>query len=456
MLNLRDRRAVVVGVTEVAERRAAQLARAGAVVVQSTGEAAPRLAELMADIPRAGCIDSVDFTGAALAFIAVEDRDQAACLAATAREQRVPVHVADRPELSDFIMPAVVERGDVIVAIGTAGVAPVLARRLRERIERALPAGLGDLVRLLGSFREAARSVLPDPGARRRFWEQAIDGPVAEAALAGDQRRARDLLVAGLSGGEGSATGHVQLVGAGPGDPDLLTVKALRALQDADVVVHDELIGAGVLGRARHDAARIHVGKRKDAHSKSQAEINALLVTLARQGKRVVRLKGGDPFVFGRGGEELEHLRAEGVAVTVIPGVTAALGCAASAGFPVTHRGIATTVTFVTGHDSGGSPGPDWRALARLGGTLAIYMGAAEAGRISRALMAGGLDAAIPVAAIANGTRSDERVVTGCLAELPVLVARLSPNAPVLLVVGDVVRFAPEFASGCDRVGAAS
>jgi uroporphyrin-III C-methyltransferase/precorrin-2 dehydrogenase/sirohydrochlorin ferrochelatase len=456
MLDLQGRKVVVIGTTEAADRRAEQLARAGASVLRLAGQAAPSLAELMADVPRAGCIARADLAGAALVFIATADADEAACLAATAREARVPVHVLDRPDISDFVMPAIVERGEVVVAVGTGGTAPVLARRIRERIERALPVRLDSLAELFAEFRDRVKRALPDLAARRRFWEQAADGAVADAALAGDNARARELLISALSGRAAPASGHVYLVGAGPGDPDLLTVKALRALQDADVILHDELIGEGILERARHDAVRIHVGKRKDRHSKSQDEINALLALLAREGKRVVRLKGGDPFVFGRGGEELEHLRAQGIDVTVVPGVTAALGCTAAAGFPVTHRGLAANVTFVTGHESAGHAGPDWQALARTGGTLAIYMGASQAGSIARALKAGGLAPATPVAVIADGTRPSERVATGCLAELPILVARMPPKAAILLVVGEVVRLAPAFASGCEALEAAS
>ncbi len=456
MLDLHGRKVVVIGTTAAAERRAEQLHRAGAVVLRLAGQAAPSLAELMADVPRSGCIERGDLAGAALVFVAVAEPEEAACLAATAREARMPVHVADRADLSDFVMPAIVERGEIVVAVGTGGAAPVLARRIRERIERALPARIETLAKLFAGFRDSAKRLLPDLAERRRFWEHAADGAVADAALAGNETRARALLVEQLNGSAGPAAGHVHLVGAGPGDPDLLTVKALRALQDADVILHDELIGEGILDRARHDAARIHVGKRKDRHSKSQAEINALLVALAREGKRVVRLKGGDPFVFGRGGEELEYLRAHGIDVTVVPGVTAALGCTAAAGFPVTHRGLASNVTFVTGHDSAGHPGPDWQALARTGGTLAIYMGASQAGSIARALKAGGLAPSTPVAVIADGTRTNEKVATGCLAELAILVAQMPAGAAILLVVGEVVRLAPAFASGCEELEAAS
>lgn len=456
MLDLQGRKVVVIGTTEAADRRAEQLARAGAQVTRLKGTTSPSFADLMRDVPTGNCVEPAALAGAALVFIAVEDAETATCLAATAREARAPVHVLDRPDLSDFIMPAIVDRGEVVVAVGTGGTAPVLARRIRERIEHALPARLDLLAKLFAGFRGAVKRVLPDLGEGRRFWERAADGAVADAALAGDEARARELLIEQLNRRTESASGHVYLVGAGPGDPDLLTVKALRALQDADVILHDELIGDGILDRARHDAVRIHVGKRKDRHSKSQDEINALLVALAREGKRVVRLKGGDPFVFGRGGEELEYLRANGIEATIVPGVTAALGCTASAGFPVTHRDLASSVTFVTGHESAGHAGPDWRALARTGGTLAVYMGASQAAAIQRALIAGGRAASTPVAVIADGTRPSERVATGCLAELPILVAQMPPTAAILLVVGDVVQLAPAFTSGCAELEAAS
>lgn len=426
MLDPKDRSVLVVGDSETAHRRLAQVRRWTERVRQ-----VPALTpDLLAD--------------AALVFVSTDDAHRDGDLAAMARAAGVPVHVHDRPDLGTVAMPAVVERGDVLVAISTRGTAPVLARRLKETIDQLLPARLGALTRLLDSFRGTVRAVLPGFELRRRFWEGIVDGPAGAAALAGNEAKARELIVAALNGrGTRERAGVVHLVGGGPGDPELLTLKAHRVLQDADVILHDELIGPGILERVRQDARRIHVGKQKGRHTMAQGEINALMIALAREGKRVARLKGGDPFVFGRGGEELEALRAAGIETHVVPGITAAAGCAASAGFPLTHRDIASSLTFVTGHGKDGEPTADWHDLAASGSTLAIYMGLTHAGVIARSLTEAGMRADTPAAVIVNGTRENERVVTGTLSSLPMLAAREGGKGPALIVVGDIVRLAP-------------
>ncbi|HEY4893266.1 MAG TPA: siroheme synthase CysG [Reyranella sp.] len=377
-------------------------------------------------------------------------------VAALARASNVPVNVVDRPELSSFIFPAIIDRGEVVVAIGTGGASPVLARRLRERIEALLPARIGELATLLRRYRGRLADGRHGAHAVRRFWERAVDGRIGAAVVAGRGREAEAALIRDIAnlgkanpGNENRPTGMVHLVGAGPGDPDLLTMKAHRLLQRADVVVYDRLVAPEVLAMARRDAERIHVGKRSGHHALTQAAINERLVSLARAGKSVVRLKGGDPFVFGRGGEEVEALRQAGIAVEVVPGVTAALGCAASAGIPLTHRDHAQACVFVTGHLKDGNVDLDWPMLARPRQTVVIYMGAETLPMIASQLIAHGLPADTPVALIENGTTSRERRVVGTLATVERQTARAGLEGPTLCLVGEVVGLAlardPEF-----------
>jgi len=438
---------LLVGGGETAARKLRLLRAAGAAVTVVAPVAGPEIAALEAAgalrLRRRGFVPG-DLDGQALA-IAATGRDQVdRAVAEAARARGVPVNVVDRPDLSSFLVPAIVDRDTVVVAVSSGGAAPLLARKLRARIEALLPAGLGRLATFLESFRTAVRATLPEGRARLRFWEAALDGPIGAAALAGDLPRARERMIAALNGPArpGREPGLVQIVGAGPGDPDLLTLKALRALEQADVIVYDRLVGPRILDYARRDAERVFVGKAKGDHSASQDEINARLVAEARAGKRVVRLKGGDPFVFGRGGEELAHLARQGIPVEIVPGITAATGCAASAGIPLTLRGTAQAVTLVTGQAAEGEPEPDWAALARAGQTLAVYMGVSTAGRIARGLIDGGLGAATPVAVVESGTTEAERVLTGTLGGLERLVAAGGVSGPALIVIGEVAALA--------------
>lgn len=385
-----------------------------------------------------------DVRGKTLVFgtTGLDDVDERVARAARAR--RVPVNIVDRPALSDFIVPSIVDRGAVTVAISSDGASPVLARRLREQIETLLPANLGALAEFLRSFRGAVKAKIDSFAGRRRFWEEVIDGPIARDVLSGNESRAREAMVSQINRRPANEDreGHVAIVGAGPGDPELLTIKALRALQDADVVIHDRLVGAGVLELIRRDAERIYVGKAKSDHSVTQDGIHDLLIAHARAGKRVVRLKGGDPFVFGRGGEELDALRQAGVDASVVPGITAATGCAASAGLPLTHRDHASAVTFVTGHGVDGEPDVDWAALAQPRHTAVVYMGLSRAGALSARMIEHGRAPETPVAIIENGTRADERVLTGTLAGIPELVRTSQVGAPALIVIGEVAALA--------------
>jgi uroporphyrin-III C-methyltransferase / precorrin-2 dehydrogenase / sirohydrochlorin ferrochelatase len=319
----------------------------------------------------------------------------------------------------------------------------VLAQRVRAAIESVLPPGLGRLAQFAQRFRTAIQARIGENAARRRFWDQILSGPIAAAVLAGDEKGATRDLIRAVNRGEPKAeTGRVSLVGAGPGDPELLTLRAARALREADVIVYDKLVDPAVLEYARRDARRIFVGKSKGDHTLSQAEINALLAKEAKAGRHVVRLKGGDPFVFGRGGEELDALVADGVRVEVVPGITAATGCAAYAGFPLTHRDHASSVVFVSGHSKDGFSDLDWPALANPRQTIVVYMGVSAAGEVAGKLIEAGLSASTPVAIVENGTRWDQRVVKGELQQAADLIRQHGVAGPALLVIGEVTRAA--------------
>ena len=354
----------------------------------------------------------------------------------------IPVNVVDRQDLSTFIFPAIVNRGDVTVAIGTGGASPVLARRIRERIEAILPARIGELAKLMRRHRSAvvvARKRQPGFSARR-FWERVLDGPISAMALSGSMRDAETALSRAAEDAASFVSaepGVVHLVGAGPGDPDLLTLRALHALQDADVVFYDDLVTLDILDRARRDAERVFVGKRKGQPGIGQDEINRRLIEAAKAGKRVVRLKSGDPFVFGRGGEELERLREAGIQTVVIPGITAALGCAAEAGLPLTFRGEASQLSFVTASTADDAQNIGWAGLADPRITVVVYMGLSLASSVRASLIAAGRDPQTPVAVLARGTRPESLGVVGLLEDLPALAAAVG-KGPALLVIGGV------------------
>jgi len=447
-MKLAGRSCLVVGGGAAAARKAELLLRAGARVTV----ASPTLPVGLAEVAGAGqlkhrrstAIGPAAIRNQALVIVASDDLGLDQRVAEVAQTVGVPVNVIDRPELSTFITGAIVDRSPVLVAISTSGTAPVLAREIRLAIERLLPPTLAPLARFADRFRTAVKAAIPRTSSRRRFWESFFKGPVAAAVLRGEERAAQVAMLGLVNGGEASPAmlGVVHLVGAGPGDPELLTLRALRLLGEADVIVYDRLIDPDILDRARRDAERVYVGKSKGHHSKSQDEINALLVAFAQAGKRVVRLKSGDPFVFGRGGEELEYLRRHGVSVEVVPGISAAFGCAAAAQIPLTHRALANTVTFVSGHNSAGEIELDWASLVRRRETLVIYMGVSAAGQIARALIAHGAPLTTPAAVIENGTRSNQRTLVGTLAELDALCVDHNVTSPALIVIGEVVRLA--------------
>jgi uroporphyrin-III C-methyltransferase/precorrin-2 dehydrogenase/sirohydrochlorin ferrochelatase len=443
-LDLSKGRVVVVGATPAASSKLETLRRRGAdiawhPVTLGREEAERRLSLRYDHVFRVveGEPAERDLAGAAAVISAAGDQVDSR-IAKCARGLGIPVNVVDRPELSNFIFPAIVDRGHVVVAVSTGGSIPVLARRLRERIEAVLPSRLGGLAEFLGRQRALLRGQRLPIASDRRFWEEIIDGPVAQHVMEGDLIAAEQLFDARKRLGGEQQTGSVALVGAGPGDPDLLTLKALRALQDADVIFYDALVSAEILSLARRDARKVPVGKRNGRPSEDQDEINRLLIAEARGGKRVVRLKGGDPFIFGRGGEELAALQEAGIAVSVVPGITAALGCSAEAELPLTFRDEATRLVVLTGHLAKKDTAIDWSGLDDPATTLVIYMGLTSAAAIRDGLIAAGRSPATPAAVLARGTCADSFAVAGPLAELPALVAQAG-DGPALIVVGEVV-----------------
>ena len=442
--DLTAQRVLVVGGGEVALRKVALLERSGASVYLVAPDVLPEL-KGRADV---GLMNLAirefipsDLEGARLVIVATSRRAVNRWIASLSEARGIPVNAVDDREASRFIVPAIIDRDPVLVAISTGGTSPVLARRLRERLEAAIPKKIGALALWLLSMRRAARRRLRSMDERRRFFETVVDGAAARRFVDGDthgaQAIAQQLLA--RSSGAPPAAGEVTLVGAGPGDPELLTLKALRALQDADVILYDRLVPAAVLDMARRDAARICVGKAAGSVGSTQEEINALIIQHALEGRRVVRLKGGDPFIFGRGGEELEALAEARIQFSVIPGVTAAAGCAAYAGIPLTHRDHAHSVTFVTGHADKDGREPDWQALAKPGITAVFYMGLARVDRIAAQLVAHGAPAGLPAAIIAQGTLHDQRVISGTLGTIAAAAAASNVESPALLIVGEVV-----------------
>lgn len=442
--DLSAQKVLIVGGGEVALRKLTLLMRTGAKVTV----AAPRMLPEFIEQAAAGKISLAvrefvpsDLDGARLVIVATSRRAVNRWIASLSEARGIPVNVVDDREASRFIVPALIDRDPVLIAISTGGTSPVLARRLRERLEALIPKRLGELSLWLRALRRTVRRRLRDTGARRRYFEQLVDGTAARRFVDGDTHGAMSLAQQLLARSVSSPpeSGEVALVGAGPGDPELLTLKALRALQDADVILHDRLVPPAVLDLARRDARRLCVGKAAGGIGSTQAEINALLIELASQGLRVVRLKGGDPFIFGRGGEELEALQKARIRFSVIPGITAATGCAAYAGIPLTHRDHAHSVTFITGHEDSDGREPDYQALVKPGVTAVFYMGLARVEHIAAQFLRHGAPKSLPAALIAQGTLENQRVITGTLATIAEAAGRARLESPTLLVVGEVV-----------------
>ena len=382
--------------------------------------------------------DPAQLEGATLVFAATGEAEQDQAIAAAARARKIPVNAVDQPEICDFYTPALVNRAPVAVAIGTEGAGPILSQMIRAQIDQLLSPSLGPLAQLATRYRIAAGHLLPKGAARRTFWQRFFKGPVADAVAEGDlskARRAATRLIRNVEKPEG----YVWLVGAGPGAEDLLTLRAQRVMMEADVIVFDALVPQAVVDMGRRDAERISVGKRKGCHSKSQEEINDLLVELGREGKRVVRLKSGDPLVYGRAAEEMAALAEAGIGYEIVPGITSAFAAAADFELPLTLRGVASSLIFTTGHDLAGDVLPDWARLAVSGATIAVYMGRTVAASVAERLMAAGLPRETTVAVVENASRRERRLLHGTLADLPGLEFRDELTGPVMVIIGDAV-----------------
>ncbi len=449
-LDIRNKRCLVVGGGNVAERKTASLLKSGADVILVAPQLTPNLT-IWRDMGQLGHqareFQEEDLDGAFLVIAATDSADINRRISQLAGARNIPVNVVDQPELCSFILPSVIDRSPVVAAISTGGASPVLARLIRSRLESLIPAGYGRLADLCSLFRRRVKETFANPADRKLFWERALEGGVAERVFSGHDAEANQLMEQALANSSISqATGEVYLVGAGPGDPDLLTFRALRLMQQADVVVYDRLVAKPILEMTRHDAEHIYVGKERDKHTMRQEEINKLLARLAKQGKRVLRLKGGDPFIFGRGGEEIDTLAAEGVPFQVIPGITAAAGCASYAGIPLTHRDYAQSVTFVTGHLKDGSMNLNWSMLAQPNQTVVFYMGLVGLPVICRELQAHGVEGDMPIALIQQGTTHMQRVFTGTLETIQGIVEKEKPKPPTLIIVGRVVELQEKLA----------
>ncbi len=444
-LDLKRRPCAVIGGGEVAARKISLLLSAGAqitVYAPAIGDSVQRwIAEgKIRHVAQAFRPEMLD--GCALTIAATDEAAVNRQVSEAAKARGIPVNVVDQPDLCTFIMPSIIDRSPVIVAVSTGGSSPVLARLIRARLETLIPAGYGRLARLVSAFRDKVKRRFTHPPRRRQFWEEVLQGNIAELVYSGQDAAAEKALQQRIDAADGEKTpvGEVYLVGGGPGDPDLLTFRALRLMQQADVVVYDRLVSPAVLELVRRDAERIYAGKERDNHAIPQEDINHLLVRLAKEGKRVVRLKGGDPFIFGRGGEEIDTLAAEGIAFQVVPGITAASGCASYAGIPLTHRDYAQSVVFVTGHLQDGTVNLNWKALVQPHQTIVFYMGLHGVDAICRELIGHGMPPSTMAALVQQGTTRNQRVLTGDLKSLPAIVEKAKVKAPTLIIVGDVVK----------------
>ena len=443
-LKVEDRPCLVVGGGKVAARKVSLLMRAGAAITTVS----PVLGDELRVLLEQGAITHVardfqdeDLDDCVLVIAATDDEAVNRSVSELANSRRIPVNVVDSPDLCSFIMPSIIDRSPVQIAVSTGGASPVLARLLRSRLESYIPAAYGRLAKLVDEYRQRVKQRFTTTDQRRYFWESILQGNVAELLFAGHDEKARAALEEAIddTNTHSDDPGEVYLVGAGPGDPDLVTFRALRLMQQADVVVYDRLVSEPILDMVRRDAEMIYAGKARDQHTLSQESINQLLVRLAKEGKRVLRLKGGDPFIFGRGGEEIETLAGEGIPFQVVPGITAASGCASYAGIPLTHRDYAQSCIFVTGHLKDGSIDLDWESLAKPAQTIVFYMGLHSIPVLSRELIAHGLPKTTPVALVQQGTTPNQRVYIETLDSLQDLAEREQLKPPTIIIVGEVV-----------------
>lgn len=443
-LRLRGEKVLLIGGGSVAERKLRLLLKAGAHVEVVAAELNAAVTEML---PDAGWHIATQYetellnTPYRIVIAATDDSELNQRVAHDAGQRNIPVNVVDDPQHCSFIFPSILDRSPLLLAVSSGGEAPVLARQTRARLETFVPAAWGDLAQLTSRYRETVKSRLPEK-LRRRFWEEVCEGPIGEQMLAGRKSEAEQALLDLLnaySQDQKYQKGEVWLVGAGPGDPDLLTFRALRLMQNCDVVLYDRLVAPAVMELVRRDADRIYVGKKEAEHVVPQDEINQMLIDLAKQGKRVLRLKGGDPFIFGRGGEEIDRLAENDIPFQVVPGITSASGCSSYAGIPLTHRDYAQSCQFVTGHMKDDVLDLEWQELARPAHTVVFYMGLNSLPEIAKQLMAHGAPETRPVALVERGTTSQQRVVTGTLADIADTVKEQGVKSPALIIVGDVV-----------------
>ena len=442
-IDIKQQPCLVVGGGDIALRKINLLLKANAAITCVSKECCDGIERLVKDnkithIEKA--FEATDINIQVLIVSATDDSDLNAQVSALAKTANIPVNVVDSPDLCSFVMPSIVDRSPIVIAISSAGKAPVLARLIRAKLESTIPHAYGKLAELAGNFRDQVKAKFNNIEDRRYFWEKTFSGIVAEKVFSGKVDEAKADLQAQLDGSTDSGVGEVYLVGGGPGDPDLLTFKALRLMQQADVILYDRLVSDGVMELVRRDAELIYVGKERDNHAVPQGDINQLLVDLAKQGRRVCRLKGGDPFIFGRGGEEIETLAENNIPFQVVPGITAASGCSAYSGIPLTHRDYSQSCRFVTGHLKDGSMNLPWDELAVEQQTIVFYMALVGARHLSEQLISHGMRGDMPVALIEKGTTPDHQVYVTTLSELPDLVENTTIHAPTLIIVGEVVK----------------
>lgn len=448
-LNLQGRDCLVIGGGEVAARKVALLQEAKAdnirVVSPDLGRSLQEAADDKTISYREGLFEDNDIGEAHIVFACTDDLEVNQRISQLCQARNIPVNVVNDPSLCSFITPSIIDRSPVLVAVSTGGASPVLARLIRARLETLIPANYGQLAELAGRFRDRVKAAFKVPSHRRIFWEKVLQGPVAEMIFAGQSKAAEERLEETLDEQTQAAPhehhyGEVYLIGGGPGDPDLLTFRALRLMQQADVVVYDRLVAKAILDLTRRDAERVYVGKERDNHAVPQEDINVLLARLAKEGKRVCRLKGGDPFIFGRGGEEIETLVEEGVPFQVVPGITAASGAASYSGIPITHRDFSQAAIFVTGHLRDGSINLNWPMLAQPNQTVVFYMGLVGLPVICEQLIKHGVSPDMPIALVQQATTQKQRVITGTLATMPQIAEETKPKPPTLIIVGNVVQ----------------
>ena len=441
-IDIRNQPCLVVGGGEIAARKVSLLQKANAkitVISPKLGSSLQKEVEQKKISHFEKSFENSDFGDYHLVIAATNESKTNILVSELAKAKRIPVNVVDHPELCSFIMPSIIDRSPVIVSISTGGASPVLARLLRTKLEALIPAGYGHLAEFARGFRTKVKQFITNPADRRGFWESSLQGGIAERVFSGDLDTAEKLMHQSIEDHQSTNMGEVYLVGAGPGDPDLLTFKALRLMQQADVVVYDRLVSEAVLELTRRDAERIYVGKERSSHALRQEEINQLLAKLAKQGQRVVRLKGGDPFIFGRGGEEIDTLAQEKVPFQVVPGITAASGCSSYAGIPLTHRDYAQSVSFVTGHLKDNTTNLNWKHLAEPNQTVVFYMGLQGLPVIIKELLKHGVSSTMPVALVQQGTTEMQQVFTGHLSNIMAIVEKEKPKPPTLIIIGEVV-----------------